>query len=335
MLSIVFLGLISAASCRPIFRHDVYTKNLVKRDSISGPKINGANFPDPGLIFVDKWYAFATRTIGSSIHIQVATSLDFDEWSLHHNSDGTGYNALQDLPAWAVQDVPNTWAPDVNQLDDGSFVMYFSASTIEDTTKHCVGAAVSDNVLGPYTPTSDEPLFCPLSEGGAIDAAGYNDNGQRYIVYKVDGNSLGHGGACNNQVEPIVPTPLKLQPVASDGYTLQGDATILLDHVGATDDGILEAPVVVKKDGIYFLLFSSGCFTTTNYDVDYATADSITGPYTRAASPLISTGQDGLQGPGGADVSKDLKYLLFHANYGNGRGLFTAMVTIDGQTLTV
>lgn len=76
--------------------------------------------------------------------------------------------------------------------------MYYSASTVADTTKHCVGAAISDSVLGPYTPVGDEPLFCPLSEGGAIDAAGYNDDGQRYIVYKVDGNSLGNGGPCGN-----------------------------------------------------------------------------------------------------------------------------------------
>ena len=77
-------------------------------------------------------------------------------------------------------------------------MLYFSASTVADTSKHCIGAAVSKSVLGPYVPTSDSPLFCPLSQGGAIDASGYSDNGQRYIVYKVDGNSLGHGGACNN-----------------------------------------------------------------------------------------------------------------------------------------
>lgn len=38
--------------------------------------------------------------------------------------------------------------------------------------------------MGPYIP-QETPLFCPLSEGGAIDASGYNDDGQRYVVYKV------------------------------------------------------------------------------------------------------------------------------------------------------
>ena len=126
-----------------------------------------------------------------------------------------------------------------------------------------------------------------------------------------------------------------LQAVAADGYTLQGEATQILDHLGSGDDGIVEAPVVVKSGSTYFLLFSSGCFTTTNYNVAYATASSITGPYTRAATPLIATGTDGLSGPGSADVSKDLKYMLFHANNAGGRSLYTAMVTVSGTTLSI
>lgn len=61
--------------------------------------------------------------------------------------------------------------------------MYYSASTVYEPKKHCIGAAIADDVLGPYTPYLD-PIICPLDQGGAIDSAGYNDNGQRYIVYK-------------------------------------------------------------------------------------------------------------------------------------------------------
>ena len=76
--------------------------------------------------------------------------------------------------------------------------MYYSATTASDTAKHCVGAATSKTVTGPYTPVGSTALICPLSQGGAIDASGYNDNGSRYIVYKIDGNSIGNGGACGN-----------------------------------------------------------------------------------------------------------------------------------------
>ncbi|KXT04925.1 hypothetical protein AC578_3414 [Pseudocercospora eumusae] len=334
-------GLLTALTIQSVYASPVIIrdtslpKTTLKKTTIAGPKIDGVNFPDPSLIHTDRWYAFATRTIGSSIHIQVATSWDFDSWTLEHNSDGSQYNALPHLPDWVVTNAPNSWAPDVNQLDDGTFIMYYSASTKADSSKHCIGAATSSSVRGPYIPTSSEPLFCPLDQGGAIDAAGFNDNGQRYVVYKVDGNSLGKGGPCRNTVEPLVPTPLTIQPVAADGFTLTGSSTALLDHSRSSDDGILEAPVLVKSGSTYFLLFSSGCFTTTDYKVDYATAPSIIGPYTRAAHPLIATGDNGLIAPGGADVSEDLKYMLFHANHGGGRALYTATITVSGTNLSV
>ena len=79
--------------------------------------------------------------------------------------------------------------------------MYYSATTNADTSKHCVGVAVSKTVTGPYTPVGSTALICPLSQGGAIDASGFSDNGNRYIVYKIDGNSIGHGGSCGNDGE--------------------------------------------------------------------------------------------------------------------------------------
>ncbi|KAK3638140.1 hypothetical protein LTR22_017952 [Elasticomyces elasticus] len=281
------------------------------------------------------WYAFATRTIGGSTHIQVASSPDFNTWTLVRNSDGSQKDALPNLPAWVNAASSNTWAPDVVQLTDGSFVMYYAATTKSDTTKHCVGAATASSVTGPYTPVGSTALICPLAQGGAIDAAGFYDNGKRYIVYKVDGSSIGHGGPCNNDVAPYVPTPLILQPVGSDGVTLQGSATTILNHNGASDQGNLEAPSFTKVGSTYVLFFSSGCFTGSQYTVSYATSTSITGGYKRAASPLFATGVNGLSAPGGADIFRDGKHMLFHANSGGGRALYTAVVTISGTKVTV
>ncbi|KAI6851699.1 MFS general substrate transporter [Hortaea werneckii] len=75
-------------------------------------------------------------------------------------------------------------------------------------------------------------------------------------------------------------------------------ATTILDNIGAADQGIVEAPALVKSGSNFILFFSNGCFTKSTYTVNYATATSITGPYTRAASPLFATGQNGLTSPG-------------------------------------
>ena len=84
----------------------------------SGPLLTPAvNFPDPSLILVGStWYSLATRTIGSAVHIQIASSLDFQNWALVLNDNGTQRDALPYLPHWVNADGPNTWAPDVVQL---------------------------------------------------------------------------------------------------------------------------------------------------------------------------------------------------------------------------
>jgi len=226
--------------------------------------------------------------------------------------------------------------------------MYFSATTLQNSTFHCVGAATSRTILGPYTPRTVE-LACPLSQGGAIDASGFKDwankggnwggndgwgfawgqphnswnnpawsfggqGGSRYVVYKIDGNSIGHGGICGNTVAPIVPTPIMLQKVAADGLTLIGPPVQILDNNGVSDDGLVEAPSLVKSpSGIYFLFFSAGCYSTVDYSVSYATASNPAGPYTRHYPPLFSTGTDGLSAPGGASVFWDAYHMVFHA----------------------
>lgn len=95
--------------------------------------------------------------------------------------------------------------------------MYMSALTSKDNNKHCIGTATSSSIKGPYTP-QNKPLACPLKQGGAIDPAGFQDeDGTRYVVYKIDGKKSNS------------PTPIMLQRVASDGITPQGKPTKLLE----------------------------------------------------------------------------------------------------------
>lgn len=79
-------------------------------DTVAGPVVP-SNFPDPAIIQVgDIYYAFATSNKWSSdgIHIQVATSTDYSNWTL------TGQDALPQPGAWS--DGNRVWAPDVVQI---------------------------------------------------------------------------------------------------------------------------------------------------------------------------------------------------------------------------
>ncbi|KAM0112594.1 hypothetical protein ACP6JB_001635 [Aspergillus fumigatus] len=194
---------------------------------------------------------------------------------------------------------------------------------------HCIGAAVSEkeDPLGPYQPMS-EPLACPREHGGAIDPSPFRDtDGKLYVTYKSDGNSIGHGGDCNNGKKPIVKVPIMLQELQDDGITPVGDPIEILKN--EQEDGpLVEAPNIIRTDqGYYYLFFSSHCFTSPKYDVKYAYSTSLKGPYKRAARALVRTGDFDLTSPGGATVAPDGTFMIFHANCAPKR-------CIDGSILT-
>ncbi|KAK2757720.1 hypothetical protein FQN54_004689 [Arachnomyces sp. PD_36] len=306
---------------------------LLQHYAAAGPTLAlDTDFADPGIIQTDDgFYAFATS--GNGVNIQVANSSDFSSWQLLEGTD-----ALPGpFPSW-VGESPSTWAPDVIQRGDGAFVLYFSASAAEDTSKHCLGAAVSTSITGPYTP-EESPIACPLDEGGAIDGDGFSDDGTLYITYKVDGNSLNGDGTTH-------PTPIMLQLLGSDGVTPDGDPVQLLDR-DEVDGPLIEAPSLMKSGDTYYLTFSSNMYDSLSYDVSYATSSSITGPFEKAQAPdapLIVSGDESdvgtLGGPGGADFLQDGSRISFHAfrngeNIDDGRSFYTSGVILEDAIITL
>lgn len=200
-----------------------------------------------------------------------------------------------------------------------------------------MGTATSSSITGPYT-ASSTPFTCPTSQGGAIDASGFRDkDGSRYVLYKIDANSLGHGGSCGNSVAPILSTPILIQPVSSDGVTKVGDAVQILTN--DSDDGpLVEAPSLIRDSaGEYVLFFSSGCFADGTYDTKYATSISPTGGFARGGT-LLQSGSFGLSGPGGLDASFDAVHVVFHAlsSANDGRRFFyTGTISESGDSVSI
>jgi arabinan endo-1,5-alpha-L-arabinosidase len=77
----------------------------------------------------------------------------------------------------------------------------------------------------------------------------------------------------------------------------------------------------VKRDGTYVLMYSANDYGGDQYAIGFATADAITGPYTKGEEPLFSTEASGgvYIGPGGQDVvvaPDGTDRLAFHSWYG-------------------
>jgi hypothetical protein len=166
-------------------------------------------------------------------------------------------------------------------------------------------------------------------------------------MYKVDGNSIGYGGACSNSASPIVPTPIMLQQVDSDGVSLIGGPEQMITN-DAIDGSSVEAPAMLygASQGVYFLIYNSRCYTTSTYTVQVATATSLAGPWTKSTSPFLVTGQTDAQVyiPGGVDVTADGSMIVFHGDLNLGwfagdgprvRGMFAAQAITSGFSVVV
>lgn len=121
----------------------------------------------------------------------------------------------------------------------------------------------------------------------------------------------------------------------NDWITPVGSPVQILDRTDE-DGALVEAPAIIRtSDGHYILFYSSHCFNDVKYDVKYAVATSITGPYTRKGA-LLKTGNYGglnLQSPGGATPAPGGDVLLFHGGLGSPRVLYTVDMKISGGTV--
>ncbi|MFD5625805.1 glycoside hydrolase family 43 protein [Streptomyces sp. NPDC127072] len=246
------------------------------------------NFPDPDIVKVGRTYhAYATSDIGRNV--QHATSTDLTHWSV------AGTDPLPQLGAWVHAEKPRVWAPEVYDNGPG-FTMHYTAHD-RASGRQCIGVALATSADGPFRPAGDGPLVCPVEQGGAIDAAGYTENGRRYLLWKSDGN------CCEKD------TWIHLQPISRDGTSLTGQPIGLIKQDRDWENGLIEAPTLIKRDGRYVLLYSADAYSPnveagTRYKTGYALAESLQGPYTKAAEPLMTTESFASQviGPGGQDV---------------------------------
>ncbi|KAI7497171.1 hypothetical protein KC367_g6111 [Hortaea werneckii] len=298
--------------------------------------LNGQDFPDPGLLQVGGVsYAFSTASGPGSIPKTSNNAFNNPNgWSSAVESFPQNSPA-QSAGGWAES--YTSWAPDVIQLGDGSFAMYY-ASEINGNGRqpHCLGLARNaNNPNGPYTDGSSQSFICPADQGGAIDPEAFvDDDGSLYLAYKIDGPFSGNGPCAGTQSD----TPIMLQPLQADGYTFNGEATEIYNSYNGGYQGI-EAPALIKHDGTYFLFYSVGCYSNNGYRTDYVTSNYRLGPYGNPRT-LLQTGDFGLFGPGGLDVVPGTLQATFHSlkesnNVGAGRQLNTAELTINGDTVTV
>ncbi|KAJ4303843.1 hypothetical protein N0V90_002744 [Kalmusia sp. IMI 367209] len=286
----------------------------------------------PALTNVDgTWYTFGTWT---GKDVRGASSTDFgSQWTRFEK------NRLLYIEeaTWATEEDQSLWAPDVMRRTDGKYIMYFAAHDKEKPNQHCIGGAISEKIHGPYHPVSDF-VQCNRTSNGVIDPAWFKDtDGKQYVVYKTE----------------IPANWLEVREVANsgakEGVQWVGNAKQLLkvNGQGYSDGNNMEAPYIFKRGGVYFLTYSTHFTGDGTYDVQYATAKDVKGPYARVKEPLLKTGTKfgcKIVGPGGASFQRwvdneNTTRIIFHGLTDEmkiqKRVVYTATVHVDGSRLEI
>lgn len=240
-------------------------------------------FADPTIKkFGDTYYMYAT-TDGSGAGFgpaQVWTSKDFVNWTL--------------MPMnWP--DSHWIWAPDVIRHTDGRYYYFYCQPCII----HC---GVSETPRGPWKNIlgESEAVLVPdrfVTNAITLDGQTFvDDDGSVYLYWGTWGIYKGFGCGAGKMTPDL------------KGFT----ETRLIPNTEAVD--FFEAPFVLKRNGIYYFMYSSGSCHDHTYRVQYATSDHPLGPYEYKGC-ILETNEDGtVHSPGHHSILKegDDYYIVYH-----------------------
>ena len=191
---------------------------------------------------------------------------------------------LKDVP-WAKRQF---WAPDAAEKD-GKFYLYFPTKDKDDIFK--IGVAVSNNPEGPF-----KAKKTPIEGSYSMDPSVFKDDDGKYYMYvggiwggqlqRWDENNQYVPSGCETQDNGIPDSPAispRIALMADDMVSFAEDLKPIriIDKDGSpilTKDHerrFFEAAWVHKKDGIYYLSYSTG----NTHLIVYATSDNPYGPF--------------------------------------------------------
>jgi beta-xylosidase len=232
-----------------------------------------------------RYYLYTSSTTSIPfLNVPVSSTTDFKTWT-------PPKDAMVHLPAWAAE--PFTWGPDVHRFGS-QYVLYFTGF-LKALDEQCIGAAFSSAPDGPFTAQA-HPFICQSGLSGSIDPRIFTDSdGTLYMQWKSDQNA--HGSS--------TPTTLWSQRLGSDGLTLLGSPSALMQPDEPWQGTVIEAPDMVEVNGVYWLAYAANWFNQPAYGIGVAWCKGPLGPCADLSNqPLISSNAQG-KGPGEPSFYQD------------------------------
>ncbi|RWY53815.1 family 43 glycosylhydrolase [Mucilaginibacter gilvus] len=258
---------------------------VVKAQSVDtlnapAPALPGV-YADPNIaVFNNKFYIYPTTdgTVGWQ-------STAFSCWSSDNLTDWKNEGVILNLPtdlSWAKV---RAWAPTI-ATKNGKYYYYYSADVN-------IGVAVADKPTGPFKDPLGKPLVRKgLLPGQMIDPMAFvDDDGSAYLYFGQ--------GQCN--------------VVKLNDDMISYDTTKIISF---KPEGYNEGPFMIKRKGIYYLMWSEYDTRDPRYSIAYATSKSPVGPFVKAAGHPVLKGKGVVKGAGHHSVVQvpgtDKWYIAYH-----------------------
>ena len=248
------------------------------------------DYPDPSVIRVgNEYWATATTSEWAPL-FPILKSRDLVTW------EHVG-NVFEKRPEWSVG---NYWAPEIAEHKGTYFIYYVGRKKGGPLS---LAVATAPHPTGPWT--DHGPMIG--QEVGSIDAVPISDeNGDRYLIWKEDGNSRNR------------PTPLWIQKLSDDGTKLVGEMKEIMRNDAVWERNLVEGPFVLRRKDWYYMFYSGNgcCGRGCNYALGVARAKNLLGPWEKYQHNPILAGNAEWICPGHGSIVTDPQgrdYLLYHA----------------------
>ena len=248
-------------------------------------------YADPeAAIFGKQYWVYPTYSApyGEQTFLDAFSSPDLVHWTKHPHVLDTA------RVGWAHRAL---WAPAI-VAKGGRYYLFFGANDIQnDQQPGGIGVAVADGPAGPFRDYLGHPLVSKFYNGAQpIDQFVFrDDDGQYYLVY---------GGWRHCNIAKL-----------KDDFTgfISFSPGVVFKSIAPP--GYAEGPVMFKRLGKYYFMWSEGDWTGPSYSVAYAVGDSPLGPFERVGKVLQQDPQVGT-GAGHHSVlnvpGTDRWYIVYH-----------------------
>ncbi|GMH58951.1 hypothetical protein TL16_g02726 [Triparma laevis f. inornata] len=260
--------------------------------------------PDPGCFYdrtTEKFYCAHTCNGEGALCTNSQGNFPIYESSDLSSFEYVGVAQPPDTDGWAKD---RFWAPELHPSPTGEgYVLFHTAGNADGNL--CLGVSTAVNATGPYVP-SNEPLLCNSDEEnptvGLIDSTLFvDDDGQPYLVYKVDGNSNGTPSNIN-----IVALSTNATYVAEKDVS--SHVTLITNDPDSWEGPCTEGPWIYddhSKSGYLFLFYSGSMYNNVGYSVGVARSKSLFEGWEKSPdNPILHVGGEdsGFSGPGHCSV---------------------------------